>query len=323
MNRKPLLRHYAEFVSLIAVEWLVRPLPRRFTVRLAGWVGRVLMAANVRRRHVEEQLAIAFGPAVPGDAERARLVHSIYQNTILTFLEFLQQAILRRDLVASIEREHVVAPLLQAGPIMMVTGHIGNWEAFGVLLADYGVRGVMLAKPIHNPLLQQQIVERRTAANGAELILTGDSMKAVVDAVHQGKCVGFVADQDAGENGLFVDFFGCPASTARGPALFAITLGIPLVPMFLVRDTTPERRLVLHVGEPLFANQEADRKAEVRRLTEAHTRQLENAVRQHPADYFWLHRRWKTRPKTVQEAVALPNLAALCTMNAGEVVSDY
>jgi hypothetical protein len=148
--------------------------------------------------------------------------------------------------------------------------------------------------------LQRRIVQRRTALQGAEIILTGDSMKAVVDGVHQGKCVGFVADQDAGENGLFVDFFGCPASTARGPALFAVTLGIPLVPMFMVRDTTPERRLVLHVGEPLFADQAADRKAEVRRLTEAHTRQLEDAVRQHPADYFWLHRRWKTRPSVKQ-----------------------
>lgn len=319
MNRKPALRHYAEYAFLRVVEWLVCPLPRRLTVCLAGWLGRVLMLTGVRRRQVEEQLAIAFGPAAPGDARRARLVHAVYQNTVLTFLEILQHAVLRRDIVAGIEREHVVAPLLQTGPILMVTGHIGNWEAFGVLLADYKVRGAMLAKPIHNPLLQQRIVQQRTALNGAELILTGDSMKAVVEAVHQGKCVGFVADQDAGRNGLFVDFFGCPASTARGPAQFAITLGIPLVPMFLVRDTTPERRLVLHVGEPLFPNQAADRKAEVRRLTEAHTRQLEDAVRQHPADYFWLHRRWKTRPETGPQAV---DLAALRSLNAGELAGD-
>ncbi len=298
MAHKRRLRHYAEYVLLQVVEWLVRPLPRRFTVRLAGWVGRALVLGGVRRRLVEQQLAVALGPAVPGDAERSRLVHAVYQNTILTFLEFLQQAVQRRDLVVRIEREPVAARLLAAGPILMVTGHIGNWEAFGVFLAEYGLRGVMLAKPLHNPLLQQRIVQRRTALNGVELILTGDSMKAVLEAVRQGKCVGFVADQDAGESGLFVDFFGQPASTARGPALFAISTGAPLVPMFLVREPSPERRLVLHVGEPLFANPAADKQAEIKRLTEAHTRQLEVIVRQHPADYFWLHRRWKTRPVT-------------------------
>lgn len=186
MNRKPLLRHYAEYAFLFVVECLVRPLPRRLTVCLASWIGRVLTVVGVRRRHVEEQLAVAFGPAAPGDAQRARLVHNVYQNTILTFLEVLQQAVLRRDIVADFEREHAVAPLLQAGPILMVTGHIGNWEAFGVLLADHGLLGAMLAKPIHNPLLQQRIVRQRTALNGTELILTGDSMKAVVDAVHEG-----------------------------------------------------------------------------------------------------------------------------------------
>jgi KDO2-lipid IV(A) lauroyltransferase len=221
----------------------------------------------------------------------------VYQNTVLTFLEVLQQAVQRRDIVVGIEGEPRVARLLEAGPILMVTAHIGNWEAFGPLLADYGARGVMLAKPLHNPLLQRRLVERRTRLPGVEVILTGTSMHAVVDCVRQGKCVGFVADQDAGRHGLFVDFFGCPASTARGPAMFAIELGLPLVPMFMVRDATPERHLVLHVGTPLYAVPGADIKSEVRRLTEAHTRQLEAVVRQHPEDYFWWHRRWKTRPE--------------------------
>jgi KDO2-lipid IV(A) lauroyltransferase len=312
-QRKPALRHYAELVLMVAAEWMVRPLPRRLTVRVAGGIGRMLMALRVRRRDVEKNLAIAFGPAPPGDAGRTRLIRTSYQHTVLTILEFLQHAVHRREIVSRIEREEVVAPLLRAGPILMVTGHIGNWEAFGTLLAEYGHRGAMLAKPLHNPLLQKRILGLRTRLREVEIILTGSSMMSVVDCVRQGKSVGFVADQDAGRTGLFVEYFGRPASTARGPAAFAVKLGLPLVPMFMVRDATPERRLELHVGEPLYADAAADGPAEVKRLTEAYTRQLEDAVREHPADYFWLHRRWKTQPPapaTVSSRFSLPHGAA-------------
>ena len=128
-------------------------------------------------------------------------------------------------------------------------------------------------------------------------------MKTAVSAARRGKWLTIVADQDARRHGIFVDFFGKPASTAEGPALFSWKLNLPIAPLFSVRLPGPRRELKA-IGLPLIhPDPSAPREEEIRRLTEAHVRALEDTIRRYPDSYFWLHRRWKTRPKRGRDTV--------------------
>jgi KDO2-lipid IV(A) lauroyltransferase len=106
--------------------------------------------------------------------------------------------------------------------------------------------------------------------------------------------VGFPADQDGGRDGVFVDFFGRPASTRRALALIALRRGCPVVPGFVVRETRDHHRLVL--GKAMWADRSLGSEAAVVDLTQRLTKELEGMIRRYPQLYFWVHRRWKTRP---------------------------
>jgi KDO2-lipid IV(A) lauroyltransferase len=122
-----------------------------------------------------------------------------------------------------------------------------------------------------------------------------EAPKKVLRALRSGGAVGIVGDQNVRRGGVFVDFFGKPAATARGTALFALRTGAPI---FLGMATRlpgfPQRYRVTF--EPVDFVPTGDMEQDVLRLTEAHTKHLEEHVRRAPEQYFWQHRRWKTRP---------------------------
>jgi KDO2-lipid IV(A) lauroyltransferase len=121
--------------------------------------------------------------------------------------------------------------------------------------------------------------------------------------VREGRVAALVADQNARRGGIFVDFFGVPAATFRGPALFAVRTGAPLFVAVALRTSRhPQRyRVVL---QEVTATRSGDPERDVARLTAAHTADLERWVRSAPEQYFWQHKRWKTRPSADAEAAS-------------------
>jgi KDO2-lipid IV(A) lauroyltransferase len=104
-----------------------------------------------------------------------------------------------------------------------------------------------------------------------------------------------LGDQDAGPLGQFVRFFGRPASVYRGPAVYAQRFGYPLVTGFIERQSDGKHRI--WINPPYLCAPGEDAEAAIERLTRAHTRDLEQAIRSAPEQYFWVHRRWKTQPR--------------------------
>jgi KDO2-lipid IV(A) lauroyltransferase len=98
-----------------------------------------------------------------------------------------------------------------------------------------------------------------------------------------------------------VDFFGTPASTAEGAAMFAHRLNLPLLCTFSIRNNDALRTLRIEIAPAIFPDPTTERDADVLRLTQTHAKYLEDVVRRHPGSYFWLHRRWKTRPKNKRQ----------------------
>ncbi len=267
-------------------------------VRLAdasGWL--LYRALRLRRNVVEENLQRAFG-AEKSPAELDAIALRSYQNAVLTFCEFVQPACagpkaleLFREIRGLEDVEH-----FRRQPAVFLTAHIGNWELLGRAVAALGFESDAVLKPLHNPLIDREVAQRRQAS-GFGLIPTTGSLKAIVTSLRAGRHPVFLADQDARRSGIFVNFFGYEASTATGPAYFAVKMQVPIVAGFCVRNRDRERSLTLLICPPLVPCHDAPFDEEVRRLTEAHVKMLEQVIRNYPESYFWLHRRWKTRPK--------------------------
>jgi len=120
----------------------------------------------------------------------------------------------------------------------------------------------------------------------------GAGVRGAVRRLRSGGAIAMLADQDARRDGVFVPFFGRPASTAAGPAWLSLATGAPIVFCTITREA--DGRFVLRFQPPLVPLGDAADAAAVRVLTARHTALLEAVVRERPEQWFWLHKRWKT-----------------------------
>ena len=271
--------------SLGRVSW-----PR---ARAAGEaMGDAIRGLGIRRRVAEENLALAF-PAW-GAGQRHAVLRAHYRElgrvaAEYAHLERLASTPLGEAIVEARGLEHAHA--IRGRGAVIMSGHYSNFELMGAWLTrlnpvDFVVR------PLSNRGVEELIARRRAAA-GVGWISTSDGTRRIYEALSAGHWVAFLADQDARRRGVFVPFFGVPASTPVGPARVALRTGAPLVMGFMERRA--DGRFDLDVLAPLAVEDPAAPDA-VLRLTALHTAALEQRVRTRPELWFWLHRRWKTRP---------------------------
>lgn len=299
--------HRIEYVAWQIASLGLRLLPRGAAVisaDLVGWMGYHVF--RVRRNTVDGQLKIAFGDTKTED-ELRKIGCKSFQYSVLTFFEFVQPKLMGNgiNIFSSDEGfEEFGRPLFENPAYgLAVSGHIGNWEAMGTLVKREHIQLAAVAKPMHNPLVNRVIVDARKKI-GVDVLQVKNSMKGIVDALRKKKWVAFIGDQDARRRGIFVDFFGKPASTATGVAYFSIKMDIPILPMFCVRNSDSRRTLKLIVCEPIYPRKvdKALMDQEIARITELHTKVLEELIKLYPENYFWLHQRWKTKPKNQKSA---------------------
>ncbi|MGL6097765.1 MAG: lysophospholipid acyltransferase family protein, partial [Fimbriiglobus sp.] len=187
-----------------------------------------------------------------------------------------------------------VAGLLDRRPLLVVTGHFGNWEMAGYALGAFGFETFAIARVLDNPHLEQ-FLKRLRERTGQTVIAKKDDFDRLTTVLRGGGKVATLADQDAGPRGVFVDFFGRPASAHKAVALMAIEFDAPMVVVGVPR--VGERMDYRIVCEDVIDPRDfADRPDAVKAITQRYHTALEQAIRRHPEQYFWLHRRWKTAP---------------------------
>jgi KDO2-lipid IV(A) lauroyltransferase len=175
--------------------------------------------------------------------------------------------------------------------MLLLTAHYGNWELLAAshALARFPLSVVM--RPLDSTAFES-ILERFRLRSGVELITKRRALTDIVDALRRRRMVGILLDQNASRReGVFVPFFGVPASTSKGMALIALRTGAPVLPVFIRRR--PDGRHVVYAGAPVPVPSDGDVVAFTRAFNEA----IEAAIRRAPEQWFWLHRRWKTRPE--------------------------
>jgi KDO2-lipid IV(A) lauroyltransferase len=290
-------KHAIEYALFRLLAGAIRVLPEGWALRAGGalgWFAGVVL--RIRRRDVDRHLEIAFPentPAWRGRTARRCYVHFGRESVAIFRLADVD----REDLVARTTvsgLEEVRASLDEGRGAVLVTGHLGNWEIGGAVLSALGLPVDAVAKGMANRRFDADLKETRERL-GMRVIDMAVAPRAVLKSLRSGRVVALVADQNAGESGVFVPFFGRAASTARGPALFALRSGAPIVLGTCLRESGWPQRYRLDLKRVEVAPT-GDLEGDVVRLTREHTAALEQAVRDAPEQYFWQHKRWKTRP---------------------------
>jgi KDO2-lipid IV(A) lauroyltransferase len=274
----------------LALAWL----PARVGLWVGARLGDLAWAALPRRRAVAlENLTRAF-PERPAP-ELARVGRDSFRHLGMNFVEscvfyFRPPAhLLSRVSIEGLS--HFEAADALGRGMLLLTAHYGNWELLAAshALARFPLSVVM--RPLDSTAFEP-ILERFRLRSGVELITKRRALTDIVDALRRRRMVGILLDQNASRReGVFVPFFGVPASTSKGMALIALRTGAPVLPVFIRRR--PDGRHVVHADAPVPVPSDGDVVAFTRAFNEA----IEAAIRRAPEQWFWLHRRWKTRPE--------------------------
>lgn len=185
--------------------------------------------------------------------------------------------------------------MLDGRGALLLTPHYGNWELAGYLLALFGFDVAAIMRPLDNVYLNRYVVDVRRRT-GLELIDKKGAMESAEDILARGGALGFIADQNAGSKGLFVDFFGIKASTYKSIGLLAMARETPIIVGYARRLGN---RFEFEVGvERIIRPAEwRDQRDPLRWITQEFTNAMEASIRRAPEQYLWIHRRWKSRPK--------------------------
>jgi KDO2-lipid IV(A) lauroyltransferase len=184
--------------------------------------------------------------------------------------------------------------------LLMVTGHYGNFEIIGYLMGLFGFNVYSIARPLDNKFISRYVYGVRERA-GQKIIDKKGAAGLMDNLIVEGATLCFIADQDAGRKGIFVDFFGRPASTYKSIGLLAITHNLPIAVGF-ARRIGNRFFFEISVNRIIFPREWADKPDPLKWVTQEYTKAIEDFVREDPAQYWWLHRRWKHRPKNEQES---------------------
>jgi KDO2-lipid IV(A) lauroyltransferase len=200
-----------------------------------------------------------------------------------------------RKYVTMIGHEPILDRFLSGKPAIILTGHYGNWELAGYVFGLFGFPTYAVARTLDNPYLERFLREFRERT-GQRLIPKSGGYDQIVEVLSTGKPLSMLADQDAGPRGLFVDFFGRPASTHKAIALLAIEHEVPVI-VGVARRIGPGFRYEIRCADIIEPGELTGTVDDSRLLTQRYTSALEELIRQDPTQYLWLHRRWKNQPQ--------------------------
>jgi KDO2-lipid IV(A) lauroyltransferase len=193
--------------------------------------------------------------------------------------------------------------MLEGQGLLMVGAHYSNFEIIGYLMGLFGFEVYSIARPLDNKYISKYLYGVRRAA-GQRIVDKKGATALMEQLASTGATLCFVADQDAGKKGIFVDFFGRKASTYKSIGLLAITKNMPVVVGYSRRV---DNRFYFEIAATriIFPEEWADKDDPLRWLTAEYTRAIEEFVRQDPSQYWWLHRRWKRRPKEERQKLSM------------------
>lgn len=284
-----------QYYTLKIASRLICLLPYPWLLALGRQLGRLYYAVAARQRERALAQIMAGMDLTRPDAET--IIRSLFVKLGQTFLEVMYLPALEqakaREYIA-IENRHYLDEALALGRgVAVLSAHLGNWEWLGAGLSMHGFPVASIVKNQPNDQHTRIINEFRQHV-GIEIFTRGTTeLVAAAKALKNGRVMGFFSDQDAGRNGVFVNFFGKMASTPVGLAVFARRLAVPVVPAFIVRRAGGGHRII--VCPPLSPAASGDEAADDYNFTVQATRVIEDTIRRYPDEWLWFQKRWNTK----------------------------
>lgn len=278
------------------------PLPRRLCLAIGRLAGSAFFCLDGRHRRLAlRNLATAFGTE-KAPAERRAIARSSFRHfgaVTADVLKLFHLSAERTRALLEVEgEEHLTRALASGRGALIVTGHIGNWEVAAAAMSRFGKLNV-IARRLDNSALEKELLGLRRRL-GATVIYKKEAARRVLEALRAGEIVAILIDQNVlRREGVFVDFFGRPASTTPGLAAFHLRTGAPVVPVFCRPTATAAYRIVVHPPPELPAG--GPDEANVLKITQILTKIIETEVRRTPEVWLWFHDRWRSRPQDEHE----------------------
>lgn len=297
-RRRGWLRNVLEYAAAASVLAVLGALPATPSRRLAESMGSAIRVLLPRWRQVAARnLEIAF-PDLPA-REREEFSRESFRNLGRVLWALARMPRLHaanvQDVIAYDGHEHFENAKAAGKGVLFLTAHLGNWELSAFAHALMSEPMHVMIRALDNPYLDR-LVDRRRRHSGNTTVDKFASAREVLRALRDNRAVGILADQNAaGDDGVFVDVFGIPASATSGVARLAARTGAPVIPGFAFWDETAGRH-VLKFYPPIRLIAASNQEDAVRIHTQQCQRAIEEAVRSHPGQWLWMHRRWKSRP---------------------------
>ena len=295
--------YLAEYLGGRIFMTVAQGLPLPTAVKFGEWCGRhMIFWTRKNFRIAVDNLLQAFPGMTQREAEA--LATRVYEHFGRATVEVaLGDRLLKPSTFSDhivVRNEHYLLDVLAAGKgAIVVSAHLGPWEMFGMLARHLGIPLTSVYRPVKNPYIDR-FLRRYRAEHGQTFIPKYGAALALLRLLRRGGYIALLTDQHAKDEGLWLPFFGRPASTTAAPAYLAFKTGAPILTGY-ARRLPGLYRFEIFCDEPMFVRPTGDRQADIRNATIEVNRRLESYVRQFPDQWLWMHRRWRTPPAEVLE----------------------
>jgi len=279
---------------LKTLEWL----PMAAARRLSKVVLRLTYHATPHWRRVANRNLEMALPDL-SDGGRGEIIRGVYDSLGRVLLSLARMPRIHaanvREWIDYDGFEHFEQALRKGKGVLFMTAHLGNWELSSAAHALFGHPMHVMVRTLDNPFLDH-LVDRRRTLRGNRTIRKQEFGRSLLQALRDNEAVGILIDQNvSGDDGLFIDFFGIPASATGGLAKIAMHTGAPVIPGFALWNPA-RQRYVLKFYPVLEMVSTGDAERDLLSNTQRCHSMLEQVIREYPEQWLWIHRRWKTRP---------------------------
>ncbi|MDR2351230.1 MAG: lysophospholipid acyltransferase family protein [Endomicrobium sp.] len=296
MAKRTKFQNYTEYIMLKTIIFFIRLFPFKFAVKAGEAIGIVsYYIVNFRRSHVINMLTQSFPEK--SQKEIKIITRNTYKNFARTVVEIIffptmSDEEIKKLLVCT--NEHLVEKAYSKGRgTIFMSAHLGNWELTALAYSKIYPISVVVANQ-SNVLVDKMMDNVRTNQGFSTISRNGIAFRDVMKALKRNEIVAFLADQDAGPQGVFIPFFRRLTSTPKGAALFAIRAKCPIIIALGIRQKNGIMK-VEFTEVPIPNSGDSNKDIEI--INTFYLKKLEDIVRRYPEQWFWFHRKWKTRPE--------------------------
>lgn len=288
------IKNYFEFIFFKGFITFLKLFPFMWGRRFLGDLfSNIAFTFNIRRDLAFNEIKASFPDYT--DNKINSIVKEMYRNLGKMLAEmYLIDAEQLFDEMSYEGLEYLQNAMDKGKGVIFASGHFGNWENAGQYISSQNIEISAVIKKMRNNLFDEYTRKIRTRL-GVNVIYSKGVLKNIVSALRNNHMVALMIDQDAKKGGIILPFLGRDASMFTGPARFSLNLGSPIVFGIAIRNSDDSIKVVF--DKPIYPEDYKDKKNAIEEITLKLNQRLEYYVKKYPAQWFWVHRRWKYASK--------------------------